>query len=283
MGECVNGLGGSGHTFTLPTAKSIMITCQHEWIEQCQIKYRYEPLPEGEHWEDAHYPIPRSLGGTETVKLWSRDHAVHGPIQSENLNQVCLDGRRFKFDRALIEEHYPVYLDLYDKWYKESKARAGRASCIKRNEEDTEYWDKTLGKYLAENPNHAQRVAKKLKEEDPEYFSRHFQRTLGKLQENKEAYSEMCRKNFLKRLEEDPDYQSKAFQKLLEKNPNHQSDAAKTRWEKKPDKSQIRNLGTQKYFDPEHPELGEHNVGVLVRKQKKLGLPHGKENRRLVG
>ncbi len=280
----MNGCSDPGHTLALPiTTKIIMITCQHKWIEQCQIKYRYEPLPEGEHWEDAHYPVPNCQDGTETVKLWSRDHAVHGAIQSENLNQVCLDGRRFKLDRALIEEHYPAYLDLYNKWYRESKARAGRASCVKRNEEDPEYWNKTLGKYLAENPDHAKNAAVKIKERNPDHFIDNYRKTLAVLQEDKEAFSEMCRKNLIKRLEIDPEMSSRGLQKLIERNPNHQSEAAQKRWEVNPDKTQIRNLGTQKWEDPDHPEIGQYTVGVLVKKQKKLGLPHGKENRRLVG
>ncbi len=44
-----------------------------------------------------------------------------------------------------------------------------------------------------------------------------------------------------------------------------------------------RRIALAKWFDPDHPELGEHNAGVLVRKQKKMGYPHGKENRRRVG
>jgi len=35
----------------------------------------------------------------------------------------------------------------------------------------------------------------------------------------------------------------------------------------------------QRYVDPDHPEIGSHNAGVLVRKQKALGYPHGLENR----
>jgi hypothetical protein len=89
-----------------------MITCQHEWIEQCQLKYRGEPLPEGEHWEDAHYPTPKCLGGTETVRIWSRDHAVHGPLQSEEFNYPCIWGD----ERILLETYYPEYLTLWEKW-----------------------------------------------------------------------------------------------------------------------------------------------------------------------
>ena len=37
------------------------------------------------------------------------------------------------------------------------------------------------------------------------------------------------------------------------------------------------------FEDPDHPEIGRHNAGNLVKKQKALGFPHGKENRRKVG
>ena len=39
---------------------------------------------------------------------------------------------------------------------------------------------------------------------------------------------------------------------------------------------------TKKWEDPDHPELGKHNAGNLVRMQKRRGLPHGKKNRRCV-
>ena len=39
---------------------------------------------------------------------------------------------------------------------------------------------------------------------------------------------------------------------------------------------------SQKWEDPDHPELGSHNAGNLVKIQRKKGLPHGKENRRKV-
>ena len=42
-------------------------------------------------------------------------------------------------------------------------------------------------------------------------------------------------------------------------------------------------IAASKWIDPDHPELGELNPGYLVRLQKKLGLPHGKENRIRVG
>jgi hypothetical protein len=44
-----------------------------------------------------------------------------------------------------------------------------------------------------------------------------------------------------------------------------------------------RVMANTKWMDPDHPELGVHNAGVLVRKQRKLGLPSEKENRKKVG
>ena len=40
-----------------------------------------------------------------------------------------------------------------------------------------------------------------------------------------------------------------------------------------------RKGGKTLFIDPDHPELGAHNAGNLVRKQRALGLPHGTENR----
>jgi hypothetical protein len=41
--------------------------------------------------------------------------------------------------------------------------------------------------------------------------------------------------------------------------------------------------GNTLFADPDHPELGHHNAGVLARKQKKLGYPSEKANRVKVG
>jgi len=54
----------------------------------------------------------------------------------------------------------------------------------------------------------------------------------------------------------------KSLSILLERNPNHQ-----------------REISMQKWRDPDHPELGSHNAGVLARLQKKLGYPSERNNR----
>lgn len=41
-------------------------------------------------------------------------------------------------------------------------------------------------------------------------------------------------------------------------------------------------LNSQKWEDPDHPELGSHNAGNLVKVQRAHGYPHGPENRRKV-
>lgn len=41
--------------------------------------------------------------------------------------------------------------------------------------------------------------------------------------------------------------------------------------------------GNTLFMDPDHPELGQHNAGVLARKQRKLGYPSEKENRIKLG
>ena len=130
-----------------------MITCQHEWIEQCKVKYRWESLPEGEHWEDAHYPTPLCLGGVKTVKLWSRDHAVHGPLQSEAFNHPCMHGFRTYTDRELILTHYPEYLDLYNKWRGKLSYLSGKKGAERTHAQKDELGRSVQGVKSAERLN----------------------------------------------------------------------------------------------------------------------------------
>jgi hypothetical protein len=274
----VNGLGGSGHILALPTANSIMITCQHEWIEQCQIKYRFESLPDGEHWEDAHYPIPECLGGTETVKLWSRDHAVHGFLQSEDLNQVCFHGYRRKTDRALIEVHYPEYLELCNRWFIEAQRRA---AYIRNN--DPSISRETLKKWKEEN-KHAHITA----------CSRggHTTASLGHLEaarnkidpiKHRKAAINNGRRNvesglLLSICKEG----GKVAGKIAVETGQLR---AVTTFESCSlgGKRGSQNTNKQRWIDPDHPELGEHSAATLTQMQKRRGYPHGKENRKRVG
>ncbi len=216
--------------------------------------------------EFAHCPYPEGMGDTGYYLLHEH-HQHQGLLQSRDVGQCCFFSghtKKWLLNCGYWPDNYFELWDIYEEY-------------------TSHLWKNTLGKYLEENPDHAKNAAVKIKKVNPSHFTENYKRTLGVLQEDKEAFSEMCRRNFLARLEANPQYQSDTFQKLLEKNPNHQSEAAQKRWEVNPDKTQIRELGTEKWFDPDHPELGQHNAGVLVRKQKKMGYPHGEENRKRVG
>jgi hypothetical protein len=84
-----------------------------------------------------------------------------------------------------------------------------------------------------------------------------------------------------------PDHQKKAFARLLELNPDHQSKAGKLGGSVRASQDSFKEMSSDNlvkmnntfWEDPDHPELGYHRASHLVRKQKKLGYPHGKENR----
>jgi hypothetical protein len=40
-----------------------------------------------------------------------------------------------------------------------------------------------------------------------------------------------------------------------------------------------KTTNSQKWKDPDHPELGEHSAPTLAQMQKRRGYPHAKENR----
>jgi hypothetical protein len=88
-------------------------------------------------------------------------------------------------------------------------------------------------------------------------------------------------------VKENPEHQSKAFARLLEINPDHQSEAGKlggsVRASQESFKAMSQNnlqlINNTLWVDPDHPELGHHRAGHLVRKQKKMGYPYNKENR----
>ncbi len=69
---------------------------QREWVEGCYAYYAengYEPgNPEDGDWEKAHYPMPRCLGGVDTVLLLKHHHAVQGVLQSEEHQRCCIGG-----------------------------------------------------------------------------------------------------------------------------------------------------------------------------------------------
>ena len=116
--ESVFGFSEPEGTFSTSNRYPVMkiITCQHEWVEQCQLRYRVEP-PAGFHFEDAHYPEPECRNGIETVRLWYPDHIVQGALQTLNLQHPCMHGKGVHTERSILQMVYPEYLPLHGEAY----------------------------------------------------------------------------------------------------------------------------------------------------------------------
>ena len=93
---------------------------QHDLVESCLVKYRWEALPELEWFEDAHHPKPKHLS-SKTVRLWRRDHCAQGVLQSEEENYPCIFGD----ERPFLEKHYPELLPLWEKWMSKLRSLGG--------------------------------------------------------------------------------------------------------------------------------------------------------------
>ena len=197
------------------------ILCQHEWINQCTLRYKVDP-PTGYHFEQAHYPESEKRGGTSTVPLWYPDHIVHGILQTLALNYPCLDTRKYKLESIILSQVYPEYLRLYWEVYSFCKSVAGKVGGPKGGSKSTTTF---------ENLSKAGKIGGSI---------------TGN--QNKNLKRGIC-------------------------NPSVQKSAGKIG-------SRVTN--SQKWIDPDHPELGQHSAGTLVQMQKRRGLPHDKINRKRI-
>lgn len=115
---------------------------QQEFVEQCLIKYRWEQLPPGQQWHDAHYPVPECLGGTETVKLWESDHAIQAILQSEEYRHKCFYGWE---KRYLPEDLLPLYYKWHkktsQKWWASLTEKQLEQISSERSKRIKAYWD----------------------------------------------------------------------------------------------------------------------------------------------
>lgn len=222
-----------------------LITCQHEWVDVCTARYRCEP-PIGYWFEEAHYPLSKKLGGTETIRLWYPDHIVQGALQTIEYNYPCIFTRNVD-EPYILAEVYPEYVELYRQAESICKAHAGsisgrkqweeRLGMFKRDEEDVikscsnggKAVQKMLGPLLGLTPQEVQiknvKSAKSQKERKTGFFGM-----------NPQERIEVSREAILK-------------------------------------------TNNQRWMDPDHPELGEHSSGTLTQMQKRRGFPHEKENR----
>lgn len=119
----------------------IMIT-QQEFVEGCLLYYRenyYEQgNPEDGVWQECHYPVPKCLGGTNTVLLLEQHHAIQGVLQSEEFQHPCL----WTWEKTFLEGEF---LSLYYKWMKiRANANLNSRSKEERREAKRKQ-DETLG------------------------------------------------------------------------------------------------------------------------------------------
>ena len=106
---------------------------QKEFVEGCYNWYREADLqpgnPEDGDWDEAHYPIPKCKGGTETILLLREHHAVQGVIQSEELQWKCI----FNWEKKYLSGEY---LELFYKW----KSEGQRIYFASKTEEEKILW-----------------------------------------------------------------------------------------------------------------------------------------------
>jgi hypothetical protein len=94
-----------------------MIT-QQEFVADCYLNYAIEGLepgnPEHGEWEQAHYPLPRSLGDN-WVWLLKEHHAVQGVLQSIELQRPCI----FSWERQYLLGEWEWLVEHFDYWQAE--------------------------------------------------------------------------------------------------------------------------------------------------------------------
>ena len=98
---------------------------QHEYVAGVLQYYRENDIIPGDpnegRWEEAHYPLPRSMGD-EVILLKPEHHFVQGLLQSEEVGRCCFwIGRTKKFLQSEFVERLPedfllLLTQLYDKW-----------------------------------------------------------------------------------------------------------------------------------------------------------------------
>ena len=118
-----------------------MIT-QREFVEGCLLYYRenyYEQgNPEDGVWQECHYPVPKCLGGTETILLLEQHHAIQGVLQSEEFQHPCI----FSWEKKFLEGEF---LSLYHKWMKIRAKNNLNSRSKEERREAKKKADETLG------------------------------------------------------------------------------------------------------------------------------------------
>jgi hypothetical protein len=117
-----------------------MIT-QEEFVADCYLNYAILGLeqgnPEDGDWHQCHYPVPKSLGGTECVWLLEKDHAIQGILQCEQYNHPSIYG----WEKLYLPDDM---IHLYDKWMTRKSQRAATFGHTEYGNAQRSEWNKTV-------------------------------------------------------------------------------------------------------------------------------------------
>ena len=142
-----------------------MIT-QQEFVADCYLEYAAQGIEPGNpghgDWEQAHYPLPRALGG-DWIWLLKGHHAIQGVLQSIELQRPCV----FSWERKYLIGEWEWLVPHFDYWQAEKGKVCGE-------------WTR---KFCQDNPEvarswglHAHKVFVERYWSDPEFYAKHHQR-----------------------------------------------------------------------------------------------------------
>ncbi len=136
MGECVNGLGGSGHTLALPSAKSIMLP-NEEFALGCRAWYEEQGLiVDKTNGQFAHCPQPERYGDKGYYLLWGH-HQHQGLLQSKDVGERCFfpaDAKKWLSECEYWPDNYFDLWDIYEKYSSELSRKNAEKLHSEKNE-----------------------------------------------------------------------------------------------------------------------------------------------------
>ena len=226
------------------------------FVQDCEMRYYSEGIEPGNPmhgvWEKAHHPVPKCAGGTETMWLLKEHHAIHNVIQSDCYDRCCVWSWEFNYLEGEMLERA--------KWWKAENGRRNLAA--QTHEQKSAYGRK---REASKTDERRKEIGQKISETTRSRYTA-------------EERSEMVRKSSRKKT---PEQKRLAGVKGGSANKgvpkNYSADERKKRADAARKRNQIMN--NTLYEDPLHPEIGKHNLGNIVRAQRRAGLPCGKENR----
>jgi len=175
-----------------------MMPTQEQFVKWCEDYYfdnRLEPgNPCHGDWESCHYPVPKCLGGSNTILLLKEHHAIQGVLQSEEYNYPCIWG----WEKSYLEAEI---LSLWLKWMRVKgqpfKSERGRkAQSLRSKESLRRGWEKMVKTMTPEKRKQAYEKANQTKlSKDPEFFSNNARRSARQaLAKNPLHFSDLAKK-----------------------------------------------------------------------------------------